>query len=217
MRLFITFEGIEGCGKTTQVSLLKDFLETQGYRVVTTREPGGTRIGDTIRKILLDAHNTDIDAKTELLLYQASRSQLIKEIIRPALEQEQIVLCDRFTDATLAYQGYAHHLNRDMIENLNRCATDNLTPDCTILIDCPVEIGLKRARDRNDAIRPDINEDRFEEKNAAFHQKVRFGYLQLAEQHSTRIHIVDGRNDSSLVHQEIRREVLQKIEDRKRR
>ncbi len=212
MNFFITFEGIEGCGKTTQVSLLKDFLENRSYRVVTTREPGGTRIGDTIREIVLDSSNTDIDIKTELLLYQASRAQLIKDVIRPSLEQECIVICDRFTDATLAYQGYAQGINRDLIKNLNQFATDTLTPDFTVLIDCPVEIGIKRARDRNDTRRQIVNEDRFEEKSIAFHQKVRLGYLQIAEQHSTRFHIVDGRDDPSAVHQDIRLTLLNKME-----
>jgi len=212
MKFFITFEGIEGCGKTTQVSLLKDFLEDRSYRVVTTREPGGTRIGDTIRKILLDSSNTDIDTKTELLLYQASRAQLIKDVITPSLEQGCIVLCDRFTDATLAYQGYAQGISRDLIRGLNQFASEELTPDFTILIDCPVEIGLKRARDRNDTRSLSESEDRFEEKSIAFHQKVRWGYLQIAEQHSNRYHVVDGRDSPSAIEQDIRSALLKKME-----
>ncbi len=213
MNFFITFEGIEGCGKTTQVSLLKDFLENRSYRVVTTREPGGTKIGNAIRKIVLDPGNADIDIKTELLLYQASRAQLIKDVIKPSLEQGCIVLCDRFTDATLAYQGYAQGISRDLINNLNQFATDTLIPDFTVLIDCPVEIGIKRAKDRNDTRRQTVSEDRFEEKSIAFHQKVRLGYLQIAEQHSARFHIVDGRDDPSAVHQDIRLTLLKKMED----
>ena len=213
MNFFITFEGIEGCGKTTQVSLLKDFLENRSYRVVTTREPGGTKIGDAIRKIVLDPGNADIDIKTELLLYQASRAQLIKDVIKPSLEQGCIVLCDRFTDATLAYQGYAQGISRDLINNLNQFATDTLIPDFTVLIDCPVELGIKRAKDRNDTRRQTVSEDRFEEKSIAFHQKVRLGYLQIAEQHSARFHIVDGRDDPSAVHQDIRLTLLKKMED----
>lgn len=213
MNFFITFEGIEGCGKTTQVSLLKDFLENRSYRVVITREPGGTKIGDAIRKIVLDSSNADIDIKTELLLYQASRAQLIKDVITPSLEQGCVVLCDRFTDATLAYQGYAQGISRDLIKNLNQFTTENLIPDFTVLIDCPVEIGIKRAQDRNDRRRQIVSEDRFEEKSIAFHQKVRLGYLQIAEQHSARFHIVDGRNDPSAVHQDIRLTLLKKMED----
>ena len=212
MKLFITFEGIEGCGKTTHISLLKEYLEQKGYAVVATREPGGTQIGDSMRTILLDSRNTHIDIKTELLLYEASRAQHIKDVVRPALDKGCIVLCDRFTDATLAYQGYAQGINKDLIENLNQFATDNITPDFTILIDCPVEIGLKRAKKRGAIINQKINEDRFEEKNISFHQNVRLGYLQIAECNSNRIHIVDGRGDVSTVQQGIRTVVLKKIE-----
>jgi dTMP kinase len=212
MKLFITFEGIEGCGKTTQISLLKEYLEQKDYSVVATREPGGTQIGDSMRTILLDSRNTHIDIKTELLLYEASRAQHIKDVVRPALDKGSIVLCDRFTDATLAYQGYAQRINKDLIERLNQFATDNITPDFTILIDCPVEIGLKRAKKRGATVNQKINEDRFEEKNISFHQNVRLGYLQIAECNSNRIHIVDGREDVSTVQQEIRTVVLKKIE-----
>ena len=212
MKLFITFEGIEGCGKTTQIHLLKDFLEQRGYSVVATREPGGTQIGDSIRKILLDSRNANIDIRTELLLYQASRAQHIKDVIRPALEQGYIVLCDRFTDATSAYQGYAQGISRDLIESLNQFATDNLTPDFTILIDCPAEIGLKRARNRKVTVNQRVSEDRFEEKGIIFHQTVRLGYLQIAESNSNRIYIVDGRKDPLIVHREIQSTVLKKIE-----
>lgn len=212
MKLFITFEGIEGCGKTTQICLLKDYLKQRSYAVVVTREPGGTQIGDSMRKMLLDARNTHIDSKTELLLYEASRAQHIKDVIRPALEQGCIVLCDRFTDATLAYQGYAQGIDKDFIESLNRFATDNLTPDFTILIDCPAEIGLKRAKDRNETTNQEVKEDRFEAKSIAFHQKVRLGYLEIAELNSNRIYLVDGREDPSIMHQEIRAAILKKME-----
>ncbi|KPJ59813.1 MAG: thymidylate kinase [Deltaproteobacteria bacterium DG_8] len=215
MKLFITFEGIEGCGKTTQICLLKDYLEKMGYSVIATREPGGTQIGDSIRKILLDSRNANIDSRTELLLYQASRAQHIKDVIRPALEQGYIVLCDRFTDATLAYQGYAQGISKNLIESLNQLATDNLTPDFTILIDCPAEIGLKRVRIRKKTVNQKVSEDRFEDKSIAFHQMVRLGYLQIAEGNSNRIYIVDGRKDSSIVHREIRSTVLKKIEGQK--
>lgn len=212
MKLFITFEGIEGCGKTTQIRLLKDYLEQQGYVVVATREPGGTQIGNSIRKILLDSRNVNIDSKTELLLYEASRAQHVKDVIRPALERGCIVLCDRFTDATLAYQGYAQGVSGDLIESLNQCATDNLTPDFTVLIDCPVEIGLKRAKQREETVNQGVSEDRFEAKSIAFHQMVRLGYLQIAERNSNRIYLVDGREDPSEVHQAIRAAILKKIE-----
>ena len=211
MKLFITFEGIEGCGKTTQINLLKECLEEKGHSVVATREPGGTQLGDSMRSILLDSKNTHIDDKTELLLYEASRAQHIKDIIRPALAKGSIVLCDRFTDATLAYQGYAQGISKDLIESLNQFATDNIRPDFTILIDCPVEIGLKRAMKRGENLNQGISEDRFEAKSIAFHQMVRLGYLQIAERNSNRIYLVDGRKDISIVHQEIRTAVFKKI------
>jgi dTMP kinase len=211
MRSFITFEGIEGCGKTTQIHLLKECLEKRGYTVVTTREPGGTRIGDTIRRILLDSNNCDIDIKTELLLYQAARAQHIKDVIRPSLAQGSIVLCDRFTDATLAYQGYAQDIHQDFIETLNQFATDNLIPDLTVLIDCPVEIGLRRARDRMATQHAKDREDRFEEKSLDFHQAVRLGYLQIAENNSSRFFIVDGREDPDSAHRSIQSAVLKVI------
>ena len=213
MKFFITFEGIEGCGKTTQICLLKDFLEKRDYSVIATREPGGTHIGDSIRRILLDSRNTAINIKTELLLYQASRAQHTKDVIRPALERGCIVLCDRFTDATLAYQGYAQEINRDLIEYLNQLTTDNLSPDLTIFIDCPVEIGLKRTKDRMETAKQGISENRFEKKRVAFHQTVRLGYLQIAEHNSSRVHIVDGREAPAVVHREIRSIVLKKIEN----
>ena len=200
MRSFITFEGIEGCGKTTQIHLLTECLEKRGYKVVTTREPGGTHIGDAIRRILLDSKNIDIDIKTELLLYQAARAQHIKDVIRPSLAQGSIVLCDRFTDATLAYQGYAQDIHQDFIKTLNQYATDNLIPDLTILIDCPVEIGLQRARDRMATHHAAVREDRFEEKSLDFHHAVRLGYLQIAENNSSRFLIVDGREEPPSSH-----------------
>ncbi len=211
MKYFITFEGIEGCGKTTQISFLKDFLEKKNCSVITTREPGGTKIGDKIRRILLDSENSDIDIKTELLLYQASRAQHVKDLIRPALEQGCVVLCDRFTDATSVYQGFVQGISEDFLERLNRFTTDNLTPDFTVLIDCPVEIGLKRTEDRTKTINQEVCENRFEEKSVDFHQKVRLGYLQIAERNNNRFHIVDGREDISAVHREIRTAVIKKM------
>lgn len=211
MGSFITFEGIEGSGKTTQMHLLRECLEKSGYSVEATREPGGTRIGDAIRRILLDANTAGIDTKTELLLYQAARAQHIHEVIRPALAQDRIVLCDRFTDATLAYQGYAQDIDLDLIGRLNQYASGDLIPDLTILIDCPVEIGLQRARNRMAAHHAPVREDRYEEKSLDFHQAVRLGYLQLAEKYSSRFYIVDGREDPASAHRSIQSAVLKMI------
>ena len=216
MSFFVTFEGIEGCGKTTQIRLLKDSLEKQGYRVITTREPGGTPIGDKIRSILLDSCNNEIDVKTELMLYQAARAQHVKDIIRPSLKEGHVVICDRFTDATLIYQGYAQKLNKDFIALLSQFVTDNLIPDLTILIDCPVETGLKRAQDRIAQNLDGPAEDRFEEKNLEFHQAVRLGYLDTAGNNNTRFFIVDGREDPAKVHGSILSAVFKKLEAQKK-
>jgi dTMP kinase len=216
MSFFVTFEGIEGCGKTTQIRLLKDSLEKEGYRVITTREPGGTPIGDKIRDILLDAGNREIDLKTELMLYQAARAQHVNDIIRPSLKEGHVVICDRFTDATLVYQGYAQKLNKDFIALLNQFVTDKLIPDLTILIDCPVEIGLKRAQERIAQNLDGPAEDRFEEKNYEFHQAVRLGYLDTADNNNTRFLIVDGREDPASVHGSILSAVLKKVEATKK-
>ncbi len=180
--------------------------------MVTTREPGGTPIGDKIRSILLDSCNSEIDLKTELLLYQAARAQHVKDIIQPSLKSGHVVICDRFTDATLVYQGYAQELSKEFITLLNQFVTDTLTPDLTILIDCPVEIGLKRAQDRIAQMREGPSEDRFEEKCTSFHQAVRSGYLDIANNDSVRFCIVDGREDPSTVHSLIQKAVLKKIE-----
>ena len=212
MSFFITFEGIEGCGKTTQIQLLKECLEGRGFKVVTTREPGGTPIGDKIRSILLDSCNSEIDLKTELLLYQAARAQHVKDVIQPSLKNGDVVICDRFTDATLVYQGYAQQLSKEFITLLNQFVTDTLVPDLTILIDCPVEIGLKRAQDRIAQTLEGPCEDRFEEKCTSFHQAVRSGYLDIADNDRARFYIVDGREDPSTVHSLIQSAVLKKIE-----
>jgi len=196
MAYFITFEGIEGCGKTTQIRLLSAVLKEAGYRVTLTREPGGCPIADKIRAILLDADNSAMTPSAELLLYAAARAQHINEVITPALVRGEIVLCDRFTDATLAYQGYGRGLDKGTIKQLNAMATDGCSPNLTILIDCPVETGLKRARARIEAAtRSDASstrEERFELESLQFHQRVREGYLALAAEEPQRFIVVNG-------------------------
>ncbi len=188
---FITFEGIEGSGKSTQIVLLQKYLQSRGMRVVLTREPGGTAIGDHVRKILLDPANTALDPKAELLLYAASRSQHLREVIVPALEGGMIVLCDRFSDATLAYQGYGRGLDIGMIHALDRIVTTGMRPELTILFDIDAAAGLARAHGRN-TDRGLEAEARFENEEIAFHERVRQGYLTLGRQEPDRIKVVDA-------------------------
>jgi len=192
---FISFEGIEGTGKTTQVRLLSDYLRGKGYDVLTTEEPGGTAIGRKIRGLLLDPGNR-MEPLTELLLYYASRAQLIREVIYPALLQQKVVITDRFTDSTIAYQAYARGVDMGVIEELNRIVVRDIRPTLTILLDIEVEDGLKRNR-MIDKV------DRFEMETLEFHRRVREGYLRLAQQEPRRIKLVDASKGVQEVHREI--------------
>ena len=194
MGFFITFEGIEGCGKTTQLRLLKERLQASGEQVTATREPGGCPIADQMRAILLDAGNCAITPLSELLLYAAARAQHVQEIIVPALARGEIVLCDRFTDATVSYQGHGRGLDLDTISQLNRLATGGVEPKLTLLIDCPVEIGLGRALARIEA-GSGAREERFELESRRFHERVRQGYLGLAAAFPERFVVIDGSGD----------------------
>jgi len=186
---FITFEGVEGCGKTTQIHLLEKFLLQQKYEVVCTREPGGTPVADQIRHILLDPHN-QIDPTTELLLYEACRSEHVVKVIDPTLQAGKIVLCDRFSDSTIAYQGYARGHAFDKLEQLAHLSHRELKPDLTLLLDCPVGQGLSRAQKRN--VNQDSREDRFEKETLGFHEKVRQGFLKLAALEPKRFAVFDA-------------------------
>jgi len=179
MGFFITFEGIEGCGKTTQIKRLADRLSAAGHRTLLTREPGGCPISDKIRSILLDADNRGMVPLTELLLYAAARAQHVAEVIVPALQSGTIVLCDRFSDATLAYQHSGRDIDRATIDTLNSLACQSVRPDLTVLMDCDVSIGLARAKSRIEAA-SGPREERFELEANPFHQRVRDGYLALA-------------------------------------
>jgi len=194
MGFFITFEGIEGCGKTTQLRLLKERLLAAGEQVTATREPGGCPIADQMRAILLDAGNSAITPLSELLLYAAARAQHVQEVIVPALERGETVLCDRFTDATIAYQGHGRGLDLATIAQLNQLATGGVEPQLTLLIDCPVEIGLGRALARIEA-GSGAREERFELESLHFHERVRQGYLGLADAFPGRFNVIDGSGD----------------------
>jgi dTMP kinase len=189
--LFITFEGIEGCGKSTQAKRLVNRLRELAVPLVFTLEPGGTNVGQKIRRILLDSRNQYLSPLTELLLYAADRAQHVEEVIKPALEQEKWVLCDRFFDATTVYQGYARGLDMKLIVTLNEKASPGIRPDITFLIDCAVEIGLERALKRN-RIQFQEGQDRFEREKKDFHEAVREGYLTMAMEDRERFVVVDG-------------------------
>jgi len=214
MSLFITLEGIEGSGKSTQIRLLADWIRTT-FRTepVVTREPGGCSIADQIRCTLLDAANRAMDERTELLLYAAARAQHMAEVIQPALDAQHFVLCDRFTDATMAYQGYGRGLSTELIEELNTLATRGVEPDLTLLLDFPPEVGIGRARQRN-ATAAGPNEDRFEREELAFHHRVRIGYLALEKKHR-RIRKIDATGDTDTVFERIRTALTEFLADRK--
>jgi dTMP kinase len=197
MSFFITFEGIEGSGKTTQLLHLFDHLRSLGYQAVATREPGGCTISDTIRTLLLNPENNRMASRTELLLYSAARAQHVVEFIRPALAEGKIVLCDRFSDATTVYQGAGRGLDMAQLTTINQFAADGLTPDMTLLFDYPVEAGLQRARARNRSGNME-SEGRFELEDLSFHQRIRQGYLDLAE-HEERFHIIDALGEEGAV------------------
>lgn len=188
---FITFEGIDGCGKTTQFHILCKWLQEEGRSVVATVEPGGTGIGRQIRKILLNPENFDLRPPAELLLYFASRAQNVDQVIRPALDSGQIVLCDRFTDSTLVYQGCGRGIDESTIRDLDRIACGGLKPDTTILIDIDLETSLARAKRRNERTGP--AESRIDDESAAFHTRVRAGYHELASSEPDRFRVIDGR------------------------
>lgn len=189
--MFITFEGIEGCGKSTQAKRLVNRLRELAVPLVFTLEPGGTTVGQKIRLILLDSRNQHLSPLAELLLYAADRAQHVEEVIKPALEQEKWVLCDRFFDATTVYQGYARGLDMKLIVTLNEKASPGIRPDITFLIDCAVEVGLERALKRN-KIQFQEGQDRFEREKKDFHKAVREGYLTMAMEDPERFVVVDG-------------------------
>lgn len=193
--IFISFEGIEGTGKSTQAKLLAEYLSEKGYRVIQTMEPGGTKISLKIRDLLLSLESGGMDYVTELLLYNAARVQHITEVIEPALERGDIVITDRFSDSTVAYQGYARGLDLQLIDSLDMLATGKLRPDITILLDIAVKTGITRNKSLNKS-------DRLELEDMSFHEKVRKGFIQIAASEPGRVKVVDSSGSLVEVHQE---------------
>ena len=196
--VFITFEGIEGVGKTTQVQKAFDLLSTKyPEKVILTREPGGTRMGETIRNVILQGNADKIDGITEMLLVFAARRQHIQDVINPSLDAGRIILCDRFTDATFAYQGSGRGVDEQLITWLQDTVQGTLRPDLTLLLDAPPEVGLARIRERSEP-------DRFETETMKFFQRVRHKYLDIAEKHPDRVHVIDATREVDEVAREIR-------------
>ncbi|HGJ65237.1 TPA: dTMP kinase [bacterium] len=196
--VFISLEGIEGCGKSTQAKMLYEYLLQTGNCVILTREPGGTFIAEKIRDLLLDPKNDKITSTTELLLYLASRAQHVEQIIIPALNKGKIVICERFNDATYAYQGFARGFDLNLLMNLAKIATGGLEPDLTILLDMEVEEGLIRAEKSKN------HRDRLESEHLDFHNKVRNGYISIAKNNPDRIKVIDANGTVDEIHSRIR-------------
>jgi len=214
----IVFEGVEGCGKTTQLRSLRDWLIVKGWQEIAslavntssapkflvTREPGGTELGGKLRQLLLDGHHQEIQERAELLLYAADRAQHVEELLQPHLAQGTIILCDRYTDSTVAYQGKGRGLSLSLITQLNQIATGGLESDLTLWLDVDVEIGLFRTRQRGAA-------DRMERANLAFHQRVQQGYQELAQTHPHRIVRIDGEGTPEAVQQQVCKVISQRF------
>ena len=209
MGLFITFEGPEGSGKTTQIELLREYLEERGYSVLATREPGGTSIGDKIRVVLLDPRNIEMLPASEALLFSAARAQIVTQVIRPHLTQGSIVLCDRYADSTLAYQGYGHGLDLEMLGAITALVTEGLKPDLTVYLDIDVEEGLRRKVAAHKASNSEWN--RIDRQEMAFHQRVREGYLKMAAQEPDRWLVIDATQPLEVIQASIRARVEAKL------
>ncbi|MBW2561607.1 MAG: dTMP kinase [Deltaproteobacteria bacterium] len=204
MGLFVTFEGIEGSGKTTQIRKAADYLKEEGIPCVMTGEPGGTPVGGELRKILLDKTALALSGRTELLLFAADRAQHVEEVIVPAMEKGNVVLCDRFSDATVAYQGYGRGQDIGHVRSLCAFASRSLAPDMTFLFDIPADTGLDRITDRARRAGDSPREDRFERERLRFHEMVRDGYLTLAREEPDRFRVIDASRDIDVVHRDVR-------------
>jgi len=207
---FVSFEGGDGTGKTTQIHALENYLIQQGRSCVVTREPGGTSLGKLIRQVLLEVSDHEIASSTELFLYLADRAQHVNEIIRPALAAGKIVLCDRFTDSTLAYQGYGRGIDLKLLGQFNDVADGAVRPDLTFLLDCPVAVGLARTS-RRPSVEGQPREDRFEREKIEFHEKIRAGFLAMARAEPARFRVIDTTRAAAEVTGEIQRIADQEI------
>jgi dTMP kinase len=203
----ITFEGIEGSGKSTQIKLVAEYLIKKKVPLVVTQEPSGTDIGRKIGDILFNREHSHLCAETEMFLFCAARAQQVREVIMPALEQGKVVLCDRFSDATYAYQGFGRGLNQEFIKLINDYSALLLKPDMTLLFDLPVEIGLQRATDRNNRLEKPSATDRFERENVDFHRRIREGYLDILRKDPERFRLIDANRDVDVIQEEVRRHI----------
>ncbi|MGE5443651.1 MAG: dTMP kinase [Ignavibacteriales bacterium] len=202
--MFITFEGVEGSGKSTQAELLKVFLLKQGHEVALTREPGWGALGRLIRKMLLEEKDLDLDPLAELYLFCADRTQHVRDFIKPMLREGYIVICDRFTDSTIAYQGYGRGLDLELVEKVSKTAALSLKPDLTILLNLPVKVGLSRLEKRS-------GKTKMDEEPVEFHERVRNGYIFIAQKEPRRIKVVNAARDIDEVQEEIRIVVLERL------
>lgn len=201
---FVTFEGPDGAGKTTQMKMLGEKLTSEGIMVVHTREPGGTRISEEIRKLLLDPSNKEMVSRTEALLYAAARAQHVEEFIRAEVAEGKFVLCDRFTDSTIAYQGYGRGIDLGFLEELNKMAIAGVVPDMTIILDIDPGKGINRIIEKR-TVDTGEGQDRIELENMNFHTRVRTGFLELAQRDKVRYKVIDGAMGRDDIHKEIYR------------
>jgi dTMP kinase len=208
--MFITIEGPDGSGKTTQVPLLAEAIRQAGYELVVTREPGGTEIGDQVRQVIMDLKNKQMFPATEILLFQSSRAQLVRELILPSLKAGKVVLCDRYADSTLAYQGYGHQTDLATLRQIIDFATGGLKPDLTLYLDIDADEGLRRRTGEEDEW------NRMDDYALEFHQRVREGYHQMIAAEPERWVAIDGGRPVEKVQEDLRRVVLERLEEKKR-
>lgn len=209
--MFITLEGIEGSGKSTIINKLADYLRDLDFLPLVTRQPGGSSLGRKLRPILLDSASDNLAKEAELFLFLADRAQHIQELILPALQEGQIVLCDRYSDSTLAYQGSGRQMDIEKLENFCKLASSDLVPDLTFLLDLPVRMGLGRALQRNFQKGKDMNESRFDTESLDFHERVRQAYLRLAQKEPERIKVINAANGIEQVTKDCIEAIKQKL------